>query len=169
MQVVYVTCPTMYAGPDVVNCNPIFQSMPFGNAANPGSPWTYTWTSNNPNVFPQSSGGPTGGVYGEGAATITMVATFQPGCSATDQFEYVGIVADAGPDRMVCTKLLTGGVINQVEIGGNSTDGLTYLWQGPAGSTINCPTCPKTLANIGNPYNASGTFTLTVTGPNGLS
>lgn len=165
-QVVYVACPTLYAGPDVVNCNPIFQSAPFGLSSNPGSPWSYVWTSSNPNITVGNSGGPTGGINGEGSATITMTATYQPGCTATDQLEYAGIIADAGPDRMICTKSAPG-PINSVEIGANSSEGMSYLWQGPTGSIIDCPTCPKTLAKLTNP-NATGIFTLTVTAPSGL-
>ncbi len=62
------------------------------------------------------------------------------------------LTADAGPDRTVCL-----GEDIQV-VAGSSFAGLTYLWQGPAG-TLSCTDCPDPIITATQP----GTFTYTVT------
>lgn len=150
----------LYVSPDVVNCNPLFSSAPAGNSNNPGpSVQTYNWTSSNPNVTPGYYG-PTGGVQGLGNSTITISAT-RNGCTVTDTFLYVGMIADARPDRKICSRG-DDDVPPFVQIGGNSTEGKIYSWSSP-GSTILCNFCPQTLAR----HQSTGpvTYTLIVTDP----
>lgn len=158
---------TVNAGPDVVNCNALMQSVPIGNPSNPSPPQqTYMWSSSNPNVtLGLAPSGTNGGATGIGASTIIVIATNQFGCTASDTLQYYS-GANAGPDRFYCHYSPQGGVM----IGGDYPDntGYTYSWTASpsANAGIDCATCPRTIVN---PIGSFGTvtYTLTVTLPNG--
>jgi hypothetical protein len=161
---------TVDAGPDVLNCNGNTQSVWIGNVNNPPPPQqTYVWSSSNPNVtFGLNPQGTAGGATGTGSSVITVTATNQFGCTATDALLYQS-VANAGPDRVYCHYNNGGGVM----IGGDypALPGYTYSWTAsPAsGAGIDCATCPRTLVNPLSAINTNYTYTLTVTSPSGQS
>jgi hypothetical protein len=161
--VIYVDCPTIYAGPDIATCTPLTQNAIFGNNANNNPPWVnFAWSSSNPNVTLSGGNYNTGGAMGEGQSTLTLVATDVNGCTATDQLNYIGIVANAGPDRKICYHGANQTLSGWVEIGGNSTDGFNYSWSG-TGASFSCSTCSKTLVHLNSP--GTVVCTLTVTDP----
>ncbi|MGZ3898389.1 MAG: hypothetical protein ACXVML_16740, partial [Flavisolibacter sp.] len=146
------TPPNANAGADkVITCTTTSVTLN-GSSTTAGA--TFAWAG--PGGFTSTSATPTVTVAGTYTLTVTNPAN---GCTATD----VALVTvdntppnvNAGPDLQIACQSGSG-MLN----GSSTTPGATFAWTGPGGFTSTSATPTVTLA---------GTYTLTVTGPNGCT
>ncbi len=90
--------------------------------------------------------------------TYSVTVTAENGCTASSSFDLLQDIST--PDIMAEGGLLTCLVVGDTLKGSSSTEGASFEWSGPDGF----------MANIANPIAVTvGTYTLTVTGPNGCT
>lgn len=148
-----VNRPIVVANGGEINCVKASVTIT-AEAAPPGV--TYSWQG--PNSFTSSNASIT--VQQAGVYTVTVVNP-DNGCSASDTAVVVENKTlpnvDAGPNKTLTCD------ITSVKLQGNSTTlGVTYSWSGPSGATFS-PNASSPTPTVTLP----GTYTLTVTGPNG--
>ncbi|MFQ5447325.1 MAG: beta strand repeat-containing protein, partial [Saprospiraceae bacterium] len=134
---------------DTLDCN-ISSVQIFGNSATPGV--TFEWAG--PGGFTSAQPNPTVNVAGNYVLTVTAVNS----CSA--QATAVVFLDDAAPDVQVAGDTLTCDVTSATLGGSSTTPGVVFSWAGPGGFTSVLPNPAVAVA---------GTYTLTVTGPNGCT
>ncbi len=121
-----------------------------GNSATPGA--TFSWTG--PGGFSSNQQNPTVNVVGLYVLTVT-------GPNACTQTANALVDGDfAVPDISATGGVITCGSSTTTISGTSNTPGATFLWNGPGGFTSNQP-APT--------VNQTGTYTLTVRGPNGCT
>lgn len=146
------------ATPGSINCTTT--SLPLSATGNGTGTLTYTWTTNGGNIV---SGGntatPTVNAVGTYTVTVTQSSN---GCSATASVQVTGdntlpTISIATPSQLTCSTNQTS--LNATANGTN----LTYAWTTVGGTIVNGGSTLTPLVS------GIGTYTLTITQPNGCS
>ncbi len=149
--------PDVNAGADATLSCGVMEVSLDGSSTTEGA--TYSWSANGGGGI--ASGGDTATPVINLTGTYTLTVTGENGCTAEDDVAVNGDFAEPNANAGL-DMLLTCGITEVTLNGSSTTTDATYQWTSSTGGGF------TSASNIANPtVNAPGTYTLTVTGPNG--